>query len=108
MQIDIIERPKVIEGADSKISSQRQSQAPSVRLTTINLQNQEPGEELPVKMKKKILIACLLALTIGNMMINNVTSFLPAFIDNNQWESTDNYSLTVSDSGLIISVFSVA
>lgn len=37
-------------------------------------------EELPAKTKTKILIACLFALCIGNMMMLNVAAFLPSFL----------------------------
>lgn len=47
--------------------------------------------ELTDKEKQRTLFACLLALTIGNMMINNVVSFLPTYIDQKVWKSIDGY-----------------
>ena len=43
----------------------------------------EEDEEtnFPPHIKKRILYACLMALTIGNMMINNVVSFLPTYME---------------------------
>ena len=49
-----------------------------------------------------------MALTIGNMMINNVVSFLPTFIEQNTWTSSDNYSLDENDIALILAMFSIA
>lgn len=45
--------------------------------------------------KKKILYACLMALTIGNMMILNVVSFMPTYMESVDWAGT-----SVSESGL--------
>ena len=42
------------------------------------------------------------------MMIQNVVSFLPIFIEKNDWTSLDDYKLNENDVSLILSVFSVA
>lgn len=49
-----------------------------------------------------------MALTIGNMMINNVVSFLPTFIENKQWVSETGYVLNANDTALILAMFSIA
>ena len=59
------------------------------------------------QVKKRILIACLFSLCIGNMMMLNVASFLPTFIEGNDWVPADTI-LDSSDVSLIVSVFSVA
>ena len=41
----------------------------------------ENDEEFDPATKKKILVAILMALTIGNMMINNVVTLLPSYIE---------------------------
>ena len=61
-------------------------------------------EHFTPKVKKQILIACLLALTIGNMMILNVVTLLPGYISNNPNIS----SLGETDTALIMAMFSVA
>ena len=40
----------------------------------------ENGGEFTPEVKKKLFVACLFALLIGNMMLLNVASFLPTFI----------------------------
>ena len=47
--------------------------------------------DLDDSQKKRTLFACLLALTIGNMMINNVVSFLPTYIEQKVWVSIEGY-----------------
>ena len=61
---------------------------------------------MPPGVKKRILVAVLIALTIGNMMILNVEVILPNFIKDTPW--TGKKILTLSDSSLIISIFSIA
>jgi len=56
--------------------------------------------------KRKILIACLFALCIGNMMIQNVVSFLPLFIASNKW--APGYTLNENDTSMILAVFAIA
>ena len=58
--------------------------------------------------KRKILLSCLCALTIGNMMMLNVAAFLPTFIKANNWKSSDGYELDSTDISLILSIFAVA
>ena len=61
--------------------------------------------------KRKILISCLFALTVGNMMIYNVAALLPTYNDSEEanWEvQEDGYELDENDIALILSVFSVA
>lgn len=59
--------------------------------------------------KKKILIACLFSLVVGNMMMLNVAAFLPSYISEADWEiAEDGYEISTQDVSLIISVFSVA
>ena len=59
-------------------------------------------------MKKRALIACLIAITIGNMMIENMASFMPPFIESHIWSSSGNYAITTFDISIILSVFSIA
>ena len=49
-----------------------------------------------------------MALTIGNMMINNVVSFLPTYIEQAEWISSDSYQLDENDIALILAMFSIA
>jgi len=56
--------------------------------------------------KKKILVACLLALTIGNMMVYNVIAVLPNFINKTEWDGLGD--LNESDISLILAIFSIA
>ena len=58
--------------------------------------------------KRKCLVACLVALAIGNMMIQNIASFLPPFVKDHKWVSDDDATLESDDVALILAVFSVA
>ena len=59
--------------------------------------------------KKKVLIACLFSLVVGNMMMLNVAAFLPNYISEADWEiAEDGYEISTQDISLILSVFSVA
>lgn len=79
-----------------------------IESVTLKLAADSKETQLPAAVKKKALIACLLALTIGNMMIENMASFMPPFIDTHVWVSSDQYKLTSFDVSLILSIFSVA
>lgn len=68
----------------------------------------EKDKEFTPAVKKKILVAVLIALTIGNMMILNVVTLIPDFIETNEWDLTNEYTLNSGDIGLIISMFSFA
>ena len=59
------------------------------------------------KAKKRILLASLIALTVGNMMIMNATAVLPNFIKHHDWDSSGKV-LDEGDISLILSIFSVA
>jgi len=74
----------------------------------LKLAAQSKETQLSPAVKKKALVACLIALTIGNMMIENMASFLPPFVETHPWESDDNYQLTSFDISLILAIFSVA
>ena len=63
-------------------------------------------EEFSPQVKKALLIACLVALFVGNMMLLNVAAFLPDFINEN-FSDPDNF-LDETDGALIIGIFSVA
>jgi len=63
---------------------------------------------MPPAVKKQILVACLMALTVGNMMINNVVAFLPTYIAAKNWNNSDGFILDSNDNSLIIAMFSVA
>jgi MFS family permease len=59
--------------------------------------------------KNKIMIACFVSLTIGNMMINNVVAVIPDMIDNQDWIGTlDKTPLNEGDVSLIVAIFSIA
>lgn len=64
--------------------------------------------ELSASEKRVVLLACLFALLVGNMMISNIVAFLPIYIENKNWVSDDGFKLNESDSGFIIAVFSIA
>lgn len=55
--------------------------------------------------KSRILVSCLFALCVGNMMMLNVASFLPTYVEGTDWEDGAPSDMDVT---LIISVFSVA
>ena len=64
--------------------------------------------KLPASTKKQTRIACLVALSICSMMIENMAAFLPPYIEKQKWVSENNYLLTSFDASLILSVFSAA
>ena len=51
-----------------------------IESVTLKLAADSKESQLSPAVKKKALIACLIALTIGNMMIENMASFMPPFI----------------------------
>ena len=67
----------------------------------------DEGQQFSPRVKKQLLLACLFALLVGNMMLLNVASFLPSFIQYNDWSNPEE-PLNSTDSSLIIAVFSVA
>jgi len=79
-----------------------------IESVTLKLKANAAETKLPPEVKKRALMACLLALTIGNMMIENMASFLPPFIGSHKWDSPDAYPISPFDISLILSVFSVA
>jgi MFS family permease len=60
--------------------------------------------------KKRILWAILIQILIGNMMVSNLTAFLPTFCESNKWAEVDGVQTDVSnnDIGYIIASFSAA
>ena len=59
--------------------------------------------------KNRILVACLMALMIGNMMMMNVASFLPTYVNGrSDWTGGDGTGPTSLEVTLILSIFSVA
>jgi MFS family permease len=79
-----------------------------IESVTLKLAAESKATQLSPAVKKKALVACLIALTIGNMMIENMASFLPPFVGSHTWKSDDNYALTPFDISLILSIFSIA
>ena len=79
-----------------------------IESVTLNLKAESRETNLTPAVKKKALVACLIALTIGNMMIENMASFLPPFINDHPWTSSDNYQISTFDTSLILAVFSIA
>lgn len=64
-------------------------------------------EQFSPRVKKQLLLACLFALLVGNMMLLNVASFLPSYIESKVWSNPEQ-PLNSTDIGLIIAVFSIA
>ena len=62
-----------------------------IESVTLKLAAESKETQLSPAVKKKALIACLIALTIGNMMIENMASFLPPFVETHHWSSDDHY-----------------
>jgi hypothetical protein len=62
--------------------------------------------------KQRILVSCLTALCIGNMMMLNVSVFLPTYIDRrnttNGWDSDQGHQLDAEDVSQIIAIFAIA
>ena len=58
--------------------------------------------------KTRILVSCLFALCVGNMMMLNVASFLPTYVESNEKVWDNDEAPQDFDVTLIISVFSVA
>lgn len=101
ISVDPREEQEEAEYEDEDESTYELDDEDRVRFTAI-------GVELSDGEKSRTLFACLLALTIGNMMINNVVSFLPTFIESNTWVSWDNYQLNQNDTAIILAMFSIA
>lgn len=57
--------------------------------------------------KNRILMPCLTALCIGNMMMMNVASFLPTYVSGRE-DWSDGVGPSSFDVTLILSIFSVA
>ena len=71
--------------------------------------NSKEDEQITEKEKTYILVACLISLTIGNMMINNVIAVLPNYISSVDWDLTHGkMALNESDISLILAIFSIA
>lgn len=88
--------------AASRSSQQHDLQSKKVDVTALSA-----AMFLTDKTKQQALCSCLFALCIGNMMMQNVASFLPTYINEKKW-STNEYTLDSSDVSLIISIFSIA
>ena len=68
-------------------------------------------EELDIftpKQKRNALIACLVSICIGNMMNQNILSFLPIFIKYNEWNNQEDFKLSENKVSLILAIFSVS
>jgi hypothetical protein len=63
------------------------------------------------KTKRDILISCLAALCIGNMMLDNIYAFLPQYVEhrnlNNTW-ADPGAEITPLETSEILAVFSIA
>ena len=61
--------------------------------------------------KKRILVSCIFALAIGNMMLDNVYAVLPKYIhkrnEEGQW-SQDGYKFSENKETIILVMFAVA
>lgn len=62
------------------------------------------------EIKKKTLYAVIVVILIGNMMVSNLSAFLPLFAASNKWEISDGNDTALSDNdiSLILAAFSVA
>ena len=73
--------------------------------------HEENENEFDEKTKRKVLISCLLALAIGNMMLDNVYAILPKYVDERdklgEWSESD-FKLDEVQTTTILIMFSVA
>lgn len=60
------------------------------------------------KIKNRILVVCLISLALANMIILNLTAFLPVFVESNAWSNSSDYTLSSMDTALMLAMFSVA
>jgi hypothetical protein len=62
------------------------------------------------EIKKKTLYAVIVVILIGNMMVSNLSAFLPLFAESNDWAVVDGNSTQLMDNdiSLILAAFSVA
>jgi MFS family permease len=63
------------------------------------------------EIKKKTLYAIIVVILIGNMMVSNLSAFLPLFVAKNDWtisEDGSDTSLTDNEISYILASFSVA
>lgn len=58
--------------------------------------------------KSRICFACLFAKCIGNMMIQNIVSFLPLFVQSNDWDESSSFQINERSISFIIAIFSIA
>lgn len=76
------------------------------------MQDNHDSLEFSPELKRRILIAVLVSLTIGNMMILNVEVVLPTMIEEQEWVRNgvilEDGGLSESDTSLIFSIFSLA
>lgn len=68
--------------------------------------NSKNDIDFPAATKSKILFACLFSKCIGNMMVQNIVSFLPLFVVNHEWD--EGFEMNENDISFIIAVFSIA
>ena len=71
------------------------------------LDEEDLNDVFTPEVKKKILIAILVQILIGNMMVSNLVAFLPTYV----WEhrnKMDNEIISETDIGWIIASFSLA
>ena len=70
--------------------------------------NADTGPSFDETTKQRIMASSLFALCVGNMMMLNVASFLPTFVESGEIKWADGVMPTSFDVTLIISIFSVA
>ena len=70
----------------------------------------ELEEGFTPEIKKKTLYAVIVVILIGNMMVSNLSAFLPLFASTNAWEVVSGVDTKLSDNdiSLILAAFSVA
>lgn len=68
----------------------------------------DPGELMSPKMKTRILVACLMSKTVGNMTVTNLVAFLPQYISAKNKALDGQFQLSTFEQALIIAIFQLA
>ena len=98
----LVTSPKGVNGLDITLD-----ETINIEKASVTLEGSKTKEDtsLSAETKHETFIACLAALSICSMMIENMAAFLPPYIEKQKWVSSDNYLLTSFDASLILSVF---
>jgi MFS family permease len=91
------------------INNDKEDAAPA--LNEFLLEENTNDAQFDDKTKRKVLISCLISLTVGNMMLDNVYATLPKYIDERNltgdW-SNYNFEFTEVNTTIVLIMFSVA